>query len=85
MDITAFKSALRSGIVEFVYEKKNGDKRKAIGTLKPDVMKAVLSESKDKDDKPKRKFPSTSVLYYDCEKKALRSFVIDNLISFKPL
>ena len=82
-DINEFKRALRNGIVEFTYEKKNGDKRKAIGTMKPDILAAVITESKKDDGKPKRKLPSTSIFYYDCEKKAFRSFIISNLISFK--
>jgi len=83
MNITDFKKALYSGIVEFEYEKKNGEKRHALGTLKPELLKAVITESKKDNDKPKRKLPETSVFYYDCEKKAFRSFVADNLISFK--
>lgn len=66
-----FKKMLYNGSVIFVYEKSNGDLRKAIGTLK-DVQY-------NSDDKKKNTYKA--VAYYDMEAKDWRSFKVENFIS----
>lgn len=55
---------LQKGVVNFVYKKKDGSIRKAIGTLK--------------DIEVKFKRPDI-IPYFDLEKKGFRSFKLDNL------
>lgn len=55
---------LQEGVVNFIYKKKDGSIRKAIGTLK--------------DMNVKFKKPDT-ISYFDIEKKGFRSFKLDNL------
>ena len=62
---------MKRGIVEFVFKKKsNGKIRKAKGTLKRDLIPA---EAQRKRGRP-RKRPDDLVIYYDVDKKAIRSF-----------
>lgn len=55
---------LQEGVVNFIYKKKDGSIRKAIGTLK--------------DMNVKFKKPDI-ISYFDIEKKGFRSFKLDNL------
>ena len=62
---------MKRGIVEFVFKKKsNGKIRRAKGTLKRDLIPA---EAQRKRGRP-RKRPDDLVIYYDVDKKAIRSF-----------
>ena len=62
---------MKKGIVEFVFKKKSTGKiRRAKGTLKRDLIPA---EAQRKRGRP-RKRPDDLVIYYDTEKKAIRSF-----------
>ena len=62
---------MKQGIVEFIFKKKStGERRKAKGTLKRDL---IPPEAQRKRGRP-RKRPEDLVIYYDVEKKAIRSF-----------
>ena len=79
-NINAFKKALREGKVEFKYTKKNGEERKAIGTLNVQVM--------GEENSPKGtgyEITDTNIRYYDLNSEGWRSFVVDNLIEWKSI
>ena len=62
---------MKQGIVEFVFKKKStGQTRKAKGTLKRDL---IPSEFQRKRGRPKKR-PDDLVIYYDVDKKDIRSF-----------
>lgn len=62
---------MKKGIVEFVFKKKSTGKiRRAHGTLKRDL---IPPEAQRKKGRP-RKRPDDLVIYYDTDKKAIRSF-----------
>ena len=62
---------MKQGIVEFVFKKKsNGKIRRAKGTLKRDL---IPPEAQRKRGRP-RKRPDDLVIYYDVDKKDIRSF-----------
>ena len=67
--------AMRQGIAVFYYTKADGSIRKAFGTLRN--LPIGVSAGGKKMTKPSYKTMS----YYDIEKKAFRSFKIENLIS----
>lgn len=70
---------MKKGIVEFVFVKKStGKRRTAHGTLKRDL---IPPESQRKRGRPKKR-PSDLVIYYDTDKKAIRSFKDELLKSF---
>ena len=81
-----FKKKLREGKVEFKYKKKDGSERKAVGTMKPDLMdlpeKKTQSDVDTAEKKKVRKLPEDSVFYYDLEAKGFRSFKMDNFIGY---
>lgn len=62
---------MKKGIVEFFFIKKStGEKRKAHGTLKRDL---IPKEAQRKRGRPKKR-PEDLVIYYDVDRKAIRSF-----------
>ena len=62
---------MKRGIVEFIFKKKsNGKIRKARGTLKRSL---IPTEAQRKPGRPKKR-PEDLVVYYDVDKKAIRSF-----------
>ena len=65
---------MRKGIVSFVYRKKNGTERHAIGTLYG-VEHTIKGTGKD------RKECYWTLKYFDIEAYAWRSFIMENLIS----
>ena len=63
---------MKKGIVDFVFKKKStGEMRKAKGTLKIDL---IPPEAQRKRGRPKKR-PEELVVYYDVEKKGIRSFL----------
>ena len=62
-------------VVEFYYQKVNGEVRQAFGTLQAKRMSAKESGSKSN-----RKQNETCLLYWDVEKKEFRQFKIWNII-----
>lgn len=62
---------MKKGIVEFIFKKKsNGKIRRAKGTLKRDL---IPPEAQRKRGRPRRR-PEDLVIYYDVDKRAIRSF-----------
>ena len=62
---------MKQGVVEFMFRKKStGKMRKAHGTLKRDL---IPPEAQRKRGRPKKR-PEDLVIYYDTDKKAIRSF-----------
>ncbi len=62
---------MKHGIVEFIFKKKStGKKRKAHGTLDRSL---IPPEARRKRGRPKKR-PEDLVIYYDVDKKAIRSF-----------
>ena len=62
---------MKLGIVEFIYKKKStGQRRKAHGTLKRDLIPV---EAQRKSGRPKKR-PEDLVIYFDTDKQAIRSF-----------
>ena len=62
---------MKQGVVEFIFKKKStGQTRKAKGTLKRDIIPPQFQRKKGR---PKKR-PEDSVIYYDVDKKDIRSF-----------
>lgn len=77
-NIKEFKDALRQGEVEFVYNKKNGEERVAVGTLKMDII------GEDNTPKGTGKPKADNVIcYYDLNSEGWRSFIEENLVTWK--
>jgi hypothetical protein len=77
VNINEFKKALRNGIVEFKYKKKNGEERTARGTLNIEVM--------GEENSPKGtgyEITDTNIRYYDLNSEGWRSFIPENLIEW---
>lgn len=72
---------MKKGVVYFIFKKKSTGKiRKARGTLKRDLIPA---EFRRKSGRPKKR-PEDLVVYYDVDKKDIRSFKDYNLQKIKP-
>ena len=62
---------MKKDIIEFVFKKAStGEMRKAHGTLDP---KRIPAEARRKQGRPRSR-PDYLVIYYDTDKKAIRSF-----------
>lgn len=62
---------MKQGIVEFLYKKKStGKMRRAHGTLKRDL---IPPKAQRKRGRPKKR-PEDLVIYYDTDRKDIRSF-----------
>ena len=71
--VLLLQQALRKGSVRFSFQKRNGEVRRAIGTLKPDMF----------IQPPRSTEVSTQLIlvrYYDMEKNAIRSFRADQIL-----
>lgn len=68
--------AMSCGKVVFWYQKKNGDSRCAIGTLAKgaDSSFDAYLELHDNEVRPPKKETPCNFVYWDCEKKAFRTF-----------
>ena len=80
VNINEFKKALRNGVVEFKYTKKNGEIRTAKGTLNIDIM--------GEDNAPKGTgydIVDTNIRYYDLNSEGWRSFITENLIEWNKI
>lgn len=76
--ITKFKNALHKRIVEFKYNKKNGEVRTAHGTTNIDVI-GQENAPKGSNDKI---WSDNQIRYYDTDSKGWRSFLVDNFIDW---
>lgn len=71
---------MKKGVVYFIFKKKSTGKiRKAHGTLRRDLIPA---EFRRKSGRPKKR-PEDLVVYYDVDKKDIRSFKDYNLQKIK--
>lgn len=66
------KNRLKNGVVSFEYKKKNGEIRKAIGTLKSELLPMTKGTGTAKSDKVQT--------YYDIEKQSFRCYTKAMLI-----
>ena len=69
------KRQMRNGVCHFIYRKKNGEVREAMGTLSQPVLNATLKGTGES--------PETwgCCYYHDCIKGSARSFRWENLIA----
>lgn len=77
VNINDFKNALRKGVVNFKYKKKNGEIRDAKGTLNVEIM--------GEENTPKGTgydIVDTNIRYYDLNSEGWRSFITENLIEW---
>ena len=77
VNINDFKNALRKGVVNFKYKKKNGEIRDAKGTLNVEIM--------GEENAPKGTgydIVDTNIRYYDLNSEGWRSFIAENLIEW---
>lgn len=77
VNINDFKNALRKGVVNFKYKKKNGEIRDAKGTLNAEIM--------GEENTPKGTgydIVDTNIRYYDLNSEGWRSFIAENLIEW---
>ena len=77
-DLARLKRLLKNGVVEFSYKKKDGNLRKAKGTLKDDLLPET-----DKDDERKRNLSKDCFYYFDLKKDDYRCFLRDNFVEIK--
>ena len=70
--VLKLKTALKNGIVKFMYTKLNGEVRTAWGTLKEGLIPETKGVGRKKNE--------SLITYYDNEKQAYRSFKVANLI-----
>lgn len=79
-DIKAFKEALKSGVVNFKFNKKDGTVREAKGTINSEL----IPETQLSNRTSRTYTPNPNVVkYFDIEKEGWRSFNEDNFIEFK--
>lgn len=76
--IEKFKNALRKRIVEFKYNKKNGETRTARGTLNIDL----IGQENTPNGTNSKTFPDNQIRYYDIDSKGWRSFLVENFIDW---
>ena len=77
-DLSRLKKLLKTGVVEFIYKKKDGSVRKAKGTLKDELLPET-----DKDDERKKNLSKDCFYYYDLKRDDFRCFLKDNFIEIK--
>lgn len=74
--VEKLKKKLHEGEVQFVYKKKNGEERMALGTLKKEIY-GEANAPKGSDVK----YADNVIRYFDMNSAGWRSFVAENLIS----
>ena len=72
--------ALGQGVVTFQYEKKNGEERRARGTLCKGVSDEYDAyEYKEKDKENRDNYSKLDIPYWDLDKEAFRNFSVVNV------
>lgn len=71
------RDALKNGKVNFVFKKKDGTRRPAVGTLNFDIIPQADTEFKSDTQREER---DDQVTYYDCEKMAWRCCKTENIL-----
>lgn len=79
-DIKTFKEALKSRVVNFKFNKKNGTVREAKGTINSELIPETQLSNRTS-----RTYTSNPnvVKYFDIEKEGWRSFNEENFIGFE--
>jgi hypothetical protein len=72
--VIKLKAAMKAGTAEFIYTKKDGTSRPAIGTTAPS-----LTGYTPKADAPARKYSPLNVRYYDTTAEGFRQFAAARL------
>lgn len=77
--------ALGRGVVHFVYETKDGERREARGTLCHGVSAAYDAYvfKQDDDDLRRANLGGLNYVYWDLEREAFRSFSAERLMEVK--
>ena len=93
-EIKEFQRLLYAGEIEFVYTKKDGTQRAALGTMNPAILKQhgiptpeekaeAAVKNGEREFKRTYKLPADSILYFDIDSDGFRSFKKYNLVSFE--
>ena len=72
--VIKLKAAMREGVAQFTFTKKDGSQRPATGTTSP-----ALTGYTPKADAPRRNYSPLYVRYYDIERAAFRQFAAARL------
>ena len=76
----ALREKLQQGKTNFVFKKKDGSKRNAIGTLDFDIIPTEDTQFKSEQPREER---DDQVTYYDLEKMAWRCCKTENILSIE--
>lgn len=76
----ALREKLQQGKTNFVFKKKDGSRREAVGTLNFDIIPAEDTQFKSEEQREER---TDQVTYYDLEKMAWRCCKIENILSIE--
>lgn len=79
-DIKAFKEALKSGVVNFKFNKKDGTVREAKGTINSELIPET--QLSNRTSRTYTHNPNV-VKFFDIEKEGWRSFNEENFIGFE--
>ena len=82
-NMESIQNALREGIVHFFYEKTNGERREAFGTLNADIIADRYAPAGKKPASYHRHHSDDAVAYFDLESGQYgewRSFKMSNLL-----
>ena len=76
----ALREKLQQGKTNFVFKKKDGSKRNAIGTLNFDIIPTEDTQFKSEQPREER---DDQVTYYDIEKMAWRCCKTENILEIE--
>ena len=76
----ALREKLQQGETHFVFKKKDGSRRAAVGTLNFDIIPKEDTEFKSDERKEER---TDQVTYYDLEKMAWRCCKTENILEIE--
>lgn len=71
------RTALKDGKTNFVFKKKDGSRRPAVGTLNFDIIPPADTQFKSEEQREER---DDQVTYYDLEKNAWRCCKTENIL-----
>lgn len=76
----ALREKLQQGKTNFVFKKKDGSRRQAVGTLNFDIIPQEDTQFKSEEQKEERQ---DQVTYYDLEKMAWRCCKTENILEIE--
>ena len=76
----ALREKLQQGKTNFVFKKKDGSRRQAVGTLNFDLIPAEDTQFKSEEQREERQ---DQVTYYDLEKMAWRCCKTENILEIE--